>query len=298
MGAANVAAVYAYWKHLDHAPVRLLAYMALITYDHAKDGKPARTYWGGREALAEALGHKCPPEGDAEAEEQRKRAFRNLAKTISVLARAGAVTLVQKPAPGKNAVYRVELNASTSGNRTLLPEVTNASTSGGSTLLPQVVPEEEGGAIGEREDRSGGFPAQPQTARENEREPQIDHGRGELTPVPDTKRTRTKPAPLRNRGRQLPLVATVTPEPDEDPMRAHLRELLDRPADRPPAPAATGPACPQCEVLLDPDQQCRNITCQPSTASPAAPPATPECACGVLLDPDRVCRNPTHRSTG
>lgn len=137
--------------------------------------------------------------------------------------------------------------------------------------------------------------------RATETEPEIDHGGGELTPVPATKRIRTKPAPVRNRGRQLPLVAAVTPEPDEDQddtMRPHLRELLDRPTHRPPAPITTGPACPRCEVLLDPDQTCRNTTCQPAT--PTAPaPAVDECGtCGVLLDPDRICRNPTHASTG
>lgn len=140
--------------------------------------------------------------------------------------------------------------------------------------------------------------------RATETEPEIDHGGSALTPVPDTKRTGTKPPPRParpGRGRQLPLVAAITPEPDEDQddtMRPHLRELLDRPTDRPTTPTATGPTCTHCDVVLDPDQQCRNPACHPTAPPTTAAPAVDECACGVLLDPGRICRNPTHASTG
>lgn len=133
--------------------------------------------------------------------------------------------------------------------------------------------------------------------RATELEPEIDHGESALAAVPDTKRSGAKPPARSARGRQLPLVAAVTEPELEDPMRAHLRELLDRPTDRPTIPTTTGPDCPRCEVVLDPDGQCRNPACHPTPSTAPAPPAGDECACGVLLDPDRVCRNPTHRTT-
>lgn len=119
-------AAYTYWSHLDHAPFRLLAYMALVSLDHPKDGQPARRYFGGRDALCQALGHPVPP-SDSTA--------RTVRKAISALMRAGAIETVVKAAPGRYAEYALQLDGGTSGSRV---RSVNGGTSGSATEELQV----------------------------------------------------------------------------------------------------------------------------------------------------------------
>lgn len=66
MGAQNVAAAYVGFKHLTHAQMRLLAFMALVSLDKPSGGQLPRRYFGGHTALAAALGLELPPAPSAE----------------------------------------------------------------------------------------------------------------------------------------------------------------------------------------------------------------------------------------
>lgn len=72
MGAANVKAVFAQWRHLPDRAHRALTWMAHRSYDKAMDGKRARVYstvLGNLQALCApcngAKGDLMPDEWDA-----------------------------------------------------------------------------------------------------------------------------------------------------------------------------------------------------------------------------------------
>jgi hypothetical protein len=107
MGAGNVKLVYARWGDLPDGPMRLLLYMAVTAMD---DGEQPR-FWGGRDALAVAMGRMVPDkhtEDDAEKLE-RALAFKAVNRTIAALRKAGAITAMSGAAPGHNAVYALNL---------------------------------------------------------------------------------------------------------------------------------------------------------------------------------------------
>lgn len=95
MGARNVSAAFAMWAHLDHAPFRVLVGMALMSLDQASaEGRPARVYFGGEEALVELLGRS------------RSAAY----KALGALRKAGAVEVLDVGRKGHRAVYKLALD--------------------------------------------------------------------------------------------------------------------------------------------------------------------------------------------
>src|SRR5689334_11532228 len=71
MGARLVSLAFTRWSHLPDRPFRLLTHMALIV----KDQTPNPTYWGGRDAMCQALGI---PTQDTSSHTAVKRAIRKL----------------------------------------------------------------------------------------------------------------------------------------------------------------------------------------------------------------------------
>lgn len=95
MGAKNVSACYVLWSHLDHAPFRLLVGMALQSLDQSSaEGRPARVYFGGEDALVELLGRTRSP------------AY----KALSALKKAGAIEALDVGRKGHRAVYKLALD--------------------------------------------------------------------------------------------------------------------------------------------------------------------------------------------
>ena len=93
VGAGHATRVYVEWSGLPDKAFRLLVHMALT----AKDSHTEPTYWGGREALAVALGM---PANDKKSHLSVKRAVR-------VLVDAGAVSRVLTGYAGKRSEYRI-----------------------------------------------------------------------------------------------------------------------------------------------------------------------------------------------
>lgn len=85
LGAGNVAGAFDSWSHLPDRAFRALAYMALVSLD--RDDPPR--YWGGRGALAKALGL-----ADDEA------GHRAVKRAVAQLVRAGAIKHDGPPAAG------------------------------------------------------------------------------------------------------------------------------------------------------------------------------------------------------
>lgn len=112
MGASNVKAVYALWGDLDHAPHRLLAYMAVRALDVPAEGKPARRFYGGREELALALGRVLPDPtpGDEAVRRERLAAFRAVDRAVAALVSAGAVKVARHAHTGSAAEYALQLD--------------------------------------------------------------------------------------------------------------------------------------------------------------------------------------------
>lgn len=92
MGAGLAKAAYAAAGRagVDHAPTRVLVFMALV----ALDADPEPSYFGGREALAESLGAPATTSG-----------FRAVDRVMSALSRVGLTVVAQKGAPGRHTRY-------------------------------------------------------------------------------------------------------------------------------------------------------------------------------------------------
>lgn len=107
MGGRNVAAVYTAWSPvLSDRSMRLLAFMANVS----RDDDPQPIYWGGRDMLVEcAMGRWMPnpDRQDAEAVKVRRAAYKSLADTIQSLKDKGAIQLLNRPAPGRQAEYLI-----------------------------------------------------------------------------------------------------------------------------------------------------------------------------------------------
>ena len=101
MGAQLVARVYTYWADLPDRPFRLLVHMALTVKDATKEP----TYWGGREAMAQALG--LPPHTLA-THQTVKMAVRRLVDE-------GAIQRVVFGHAGKRSEYRLILERGNAG---------------------------------------------------------------------------------------------------------------------------------------------------------------------------------------
>lgn len=95
MGAQLVSRVFVSWGHLPDRPFRLLAHMALVV----KDAHPKPTYWGGRDAMAQALGLDPSPA----AHQSVKRAMR-------ALVTAGAAEVAYYGHTGKRTEYLLTLD--------------------------------------------------------------------------------------------------------------------------------------------------------------------------------------------
>jgi hypothetical protein len=95
MGARNVSAAFTLWAHLDHAPFRLLVGMALQSLDQpSAEGRPARVYFGGEDALVELLGRSRSP----------------VYKALRALKKEGAVDVIDVGRKGHRAVYKLALD--------------------------------------------------------------------------------------------------------------------------------------------------------------------------------------------
>ena len=143
MGAQNVGLVYARWGALNHAPFRVLAYMALRSLD---SGNPP-IYYAGRDEIAMALGRQIPEPGP-DFERSRKADWAMAKKVVRELTQAGAIILNTPASTGQNAVYELNIrgidksypqgtggtssppSGGTSGNRLVVPQVSTGGTSG------------------------------------------------------------------------------------------------------------------------------------------------------------------------
>lgn len=107
MGAGLVKLCFDRWSHLDAEPFRVLVFMAVTVLDD----DPEPTFWAGRVALVGALGRTMgdPDVTGAAAEQYRRRTLRKLDRAIRSLTVAGVIKLAGRPAPGKNAEYRLDL---------------------------------------------------------------------------------------------------------------------------------------------------------------------------------------------
>lgn len=94
MGARLVSATYAHYGHLPDRAFRLLTYMALVCKDETKNP----TYYGGREALANALGATEDEAG-----------FHAVKRCIATLVAAGAVSRELQGYHGKRSEYRLHV---------------------------------------------------------------------------------------------------------------------------------------------------------------------------------------------
>lgn len=98
MGYQNVARAYTFWsRHLTHAPFRVFVYMCLTTLD----GEDQPCYYGGQEALCEALGRsRDMSHKDVEA----------VSSAVRELVRKGAVETVVRAARGRRSEYLLNLD--------------------------------------------------------------------------------------------------------------------------------------------------------------------------------------------
>ena len=118
MGATNALTVFTLYPDLPHRAKTALLYMALVSLDNASEGRPARIYFGGREALAAALGYDV-----AEMDERaRTSAFAQVKKCLVELTRAGALTRVGEGHNGRRAEYLLHLDLLSQGYQNGAPQ--------------------------------------------------------------------------------------------------------------------------------------------------------------------------------
>ncbi|WP_284752627.1 hypothetical protein [Arthrobacter sp. efr-133-R2A-120] len=83
------------------------------------DSDDPPTYWGGREALAHALGHTLPPADAPDpvaAEQSREKAYRAVKRALKSLHQAGAVKTVTPASFRRHAVYEIMLQTGAEGS--------------------------------------------------------------------------------------------------------------------------------------------------------------------------------------
>jgi len=102
MGARNVSAVFALWPTLPPLPKVLLLGMALQSLDTpSADGRPARVFFGGQDALVEFTGRS------------RTAAYR----ALKALRESGAVEVLDAGRNGHRAVYKLALDPLAEGSQ-------------------------------------------------------------------------------------------------------------------------------------------------------------------------------------
>jgi hypothetical protein len=113
MGARNVSGALAMYPQLEHRAMRLLVGMSLTALDAPSDQYPARTYFAGREALAEILGYRLPalPDTSDAARRQRHSAYEQVRRALAELVSAGAVIRSSAGYPGHNGEYVLNVSA-------------------------------------------------------------------------------------------------------------------------------------------------------------------------------------------
>lgn len=104
MGAANVSAVYTMYAHLPHRAHRLLVYMALVSLDNDSEDRPARRFFGGQDAMVEALNLA------RDTPTRVRTAQRTVRAVLSELERAGAIERRSHGRNGRRSEYTLRLN--------------------------------------------------------------------------------------------------------------------------------------------------------------------------------------------
>ena len=95
MGAQLVSRVFVYWSDLPDRPFRLLVHMALTVKDATKEP----TYWGGRDALAQALGL-----------EPGEAAYQSVKRALRQITEAGAARIGVHGHAGRRTEYVLTLD--------------------------------------------------------------------------------------------------------------------------------------------------------------------------------------------
>lgn len=111
MGSRNVTAALMYWPDLDPWARVLLVHMAVIALDNDRNGRPARLYYGGRRAMAEALYGRLPAESatDYESVMMLRNRYSTTSRTLHRLVDAGAVKLARTHSPGHSREWLLVL---------------------------------------------------------------------------------------------------------------------------------------------------------------------------------------------
>jgi hypothetical protein len=111
MGIGNVKATFARWYALPDLPFRLLIYMAARSMDD--DDPPL--YFAGWEELALAGGRIVPGKSDVDGEAAKARRSAEVAvsSATKTLIKRGAVKVISRGAPGRNATYALMLDSAT-----------------------------------------------------------------------------------------------------------------------------------------------------------------------------------------
>lgn len=103
MGFKNAREARRRWPDLPDLPWRILQEMAWLIGDDDLYPK----YWGGWEAIAEMAGRRLPEpdKGDADVIRRRNAVRREITRALTALREAGALTVVSRGRPGRNAAY-------------------------------------------------------------------------------------------------------------------------------------------------------------------------------------------------
>jgi hypothetical protein len=117
LGAALIALVLMRWTHVSDGAFRVLSRMALTALDEPRDGKPADTYYGGRELLAMSLRQPFPLGDDEASARARDDIFRRVRRFTAELIKEGAIERVGIARDGRNQVYRLTLEPRRGGSR-------------------------------------------------------------------------------------------------------------------------------------------------------------------------------------
>lgn len=102
MGAGNVKRVYAQWAYLPHVPFRALTYMALVS----RDGDDPPRFYGGRDALALAIGRTLT---DESTDKERNAAYEAVRYATSTLTKHGAIKAANKAHTGRRQEWLLNL---------------------------------------------------------------------------------------------------------------------------------------------------------------------------------------------